>query len=325
MTIKVASRREERLPDTSPPLPPDPLSPDPAYDSRWLSRRVSELRSGPALRPSDLNDLFAPTFLSRRRAAASKPLSAHGAIFDLEGSLVDAAELHRRAWGRVCGEHGYPTPSLQEAAKSVLYLTSDFLEMRKLGMAHYNALGDVFAEAAGGGAAGGAGGGGGMWEVREGAERWLETLREEEVPVCLYSKLDKEKVQTILASTNLTNYFPPENLLTPEEGYSTLDQTLLGSALLIRRPPTHCTVYADSPAAAIAAHDAEMRCVGVSGAFPRYELQVADQTVSSLGDLKTVDVRRVFSDMDDPAELEMVLQKEPEGKRTRNERPRWEY
>jgi hypothetical protein len=148
MTIKVASRREERrtllahpstrpacptnpalppslpsppgpVPDTSPPLPPDPLSPDPAYDSRWLSRRVSELRSGPALRPSDLNDLFAPTFLSRRRAAASKPLSAHGAIFDLEGSLVDAAELHRRAWGRVCGEHGYPTPSLQEVRQAV--------------------------------------------------------------------------------------------------------------------------------------------------------------------------------------------------------------
>ena len=84
-------------------------------------------------------------------------------------------------------------------------------------------------------------------------------------------------------------------------------------------------MYLDTPAGAIAAHDASMRCVGVSGTVPRYEMKVADQMVDSLDDLKMVDVRRLFSDMDNKEELELVLQKEPEHRtKSRNERPRWD-
>ena len=92
--------------------------------------------------------------------------------------------------------------------------------------------------------------------VRNGALHWLNQLRANGVPCAAVSKLDLSKTTKLLNVTGVAEFIPAEKMVTPEDEYATKEQTFLRAALLLRRPPSHITVYANSPEAAIAAHDA---------------------------------------------------------------------
>uniref|UniRef100_A0A7S1XR89 Uncharacterized protein n=2 Tax=Phaeomonas parva TaxID=124430 RepID=A0A7S1XR89_9STRA len=72
-------------------------------------------------------------------------------------------------------------------------------------------------------------------------------------------------------------------------------------------------VFDETPAAAIAAHEAGMKVVCLIGAYARYELHLADMAITSFSDLNAMSFSRIFAGEDfDP---QPALEPLPEPKR----------
>ena len=87
------------------------------------------------------------TGYSKYTPRINKPFKAFGAIFRLEGVLVDTTGLQLRAWTKVAADLGYKAPSLDDvrrasvvrpeiAVREILFWTDDFLEIKKVAEAH---------------------------------------------------------------------------------------------------------------------------------------------------------------------------------------------
>jgi len=85
----------------------------------------------------------------------------------------------------------------------------------------------------------------------------------------------------------------------------------LHAAVALERPPNRCIVFSGAAGDVVAAHENEMRCVGVMGARGvAYELKIADLVVEDLDGVVLQDIRRLFADVEfDPMpELETLLE-----------------
>ena len=110
------------------------------------------------------------------------------------------------------------------------------------------------------------------------------------------SHMNREQLDVMLDVAGLSQLFGEDKRVTSTDGYGRDVDQLLGASLRLERRPDHCVVFDASPNSAVAAHDAEMRSVGVIGAFPRYELLAADSTASSFDELTAMNIRRLFGE-----------------------------
>ena len=92
--------------------------------------------------PEELNERLRPTGLERHRLQIA-PDEAFGAIFRMEGSLVDTMPIHVSAWTRVAEEMNLTKPELadvslamtmppEKAIQRVMYWTQDWGDTKRI-------------------------------------------------------------------------------------------------------------------------------------------------------------------------------------------------
>jgi len=288
-----------------------------SYEAKWRRRRIEDLKAAPELSTDELEDLFEPEYL-RKRLYEQNPEMAFGAIFKLEGVVMDTdvAPTLVDAWGSVAEELDYPKPTAadidymmasnvrhEDAVDRVFGWTRDWSAAREAAARYGEVLHQLNATDFDADNA---------TRSRAGVELWLRDLRRENVPCCAVSRLPRKLVDKSLALMNLTEYF--SGVVCSEDSRDRANQAFLHGAICCERQPSRCVVFTDSVDDAISAHEAEMRVVGVMGAVPAYELNVADSVVPDLGDLRVQDMRKLFSDREfDPlpeVEVEVFLSTE---------------
>ena len=132
--------------------------------------------------------------------------------------------------------------------------------------------------------------------VIPGAYEWIKSLLEYEMQCGVISHLRKDQVMALLKFTKLDELFDPDVVVSANNGYKSDSQQMLGAALRLERRPDHCVVFDSSPYASVAAHELDMRSVGLISAYPRYELLSADTTASGFQELTAFNIRRLFGE-----------------------------
>jgi beta-phosphoglucomutase-like phosphatase (HAD superfamily) len=103
----------------------------------------------------DHKDSVYSTGVSQYLPRINKPFKEFGAIFRLEGVLVDITGLHLEAWTKVAKERGFRAPELEEARRAsvtrpevavqqVFCWTDDFIECGKIAIEHRMYLREAF-------------------------------------------------------------------------------------------------------------------------------------------------------------------------------------
>jgi beta-phosphoglucomutase-like phosphatase (HAD superfamily) len=160
--------------------------------------------------------------------------------------------------------------------------------------------------------------------VMDGVRNWVSSLRNVEMPCSVISFLDKDQVDILLEYAGLSNLFDPDKRVSMSSGYSRESQQMLGAALRNERRPDHSVVFDTTPYASAAAHEVEMRSVGVIGPYPRYELLSADTTSNSFSELTAMNIRRLFGERVYDQPMMDAQQAEPETRRPTKTKYFWE-
>jgi beta-phosphoglucomutase-like phosphatase (HAD superfamily) len=105
----------------------------------------------------DFRDSVISTGVSPYLKRINKPFKEFGAIFRLEGVLIDITGLHQRAWKKVSTEFGFKEPMLEDvrlaavtradiAAREIFFWTDDILMCKEAANAHQKAMRELFDE-----------------------------------------------------------------------------------------------------------------------------------------------------------------------------------
>lgn len=114
-----------------------------------FDRRKQDLLEYPILSVAQINSLVAlknspfETGVSPYLARMNKPYKDYGAVFHLEGVLVDITGLQYEAWKRVAKEYGFPPPVMDDmkfaavhsdefCVQKVFYWTDDYLLIKQV-------------------------------------------------------------------------------------------------------------------------------------------------------------------------------------------------
>jgi beta-phosphoglucomutase-like phosphatase (HAD superfamily) len=103
----------------------------------------------------DNKDSVLATGVSQYTPRINKPFRAFGAIFRLEGVLLDVTGFHYEAWKKTAEVHGFDPPRLEDvrfaavtdaeiAARKVFFWTDDFLFCKDIARTHRSAMRDTF-------------------------------------------------------------------------------------------------------------------------------------------------------------------------------------
>mmetsp|Transcript_25257 Transcript_25257/g.58351 ORF Transcript_25257/g.58351 Transcript_25257/m.58351 type:complete len:627 (-) Transcript_25257:320-2200(-) len=313
-----------------------------AYTAVWKKHRIREiLSSSEELRAEELNVLLAPQKQNRHRIV-NKPDSGYAAIFHMEGTLLNLNNIQMEAWCKVAKENKLRPPTLKEvayaqtmssekAAKFAFRWSIDFLECRRLAIAHCCAMQEVFdvwmewcyPSESGSDSLNGIvekdeilRRGRSLFPLVPEAENFITNLVSNDLSCGLISRLARNQVERILDVTGTSCLFSTAHLVCADDGRDRESQRLLNTAIKLCVPPDHCVAFGLTPQSAIEAHEASMRCVSFVGMFPQYELAVSDLNVRGYEDMTIQSFRRVFSDrlLEETEELELEREKEVETK-----------
>ena len=105
----------------------------------------------------DHKDSIYSTGVSQYLPRINKPFREFGAIFRLEGVLLDVTGLQLKAWTKVADQYGFKKPLIDDvrqaavsrpevAVKDIFFWTDDFLECRDVAASHMLAFREVFNE-----------------------------------------------------------------------------------------------------------------------------------------------------------------------------------
>eukprot|EP00638_Chattonella_subsalsa_P009569 CAMPEP_0117762064 /NCGR_PEP_ID=MMETSP0947-20121206/17684_1 /TAXON_ID=44440 /ORGANISM="Chattonella subsalsa, Strain CCMP2191" /LENGTH=338 /DNA_ID=CAMNT_0005583237 /DNA_START=408 /DNA_END=1424 /DNA_ORIENTATION=- len=249
------------------------------------------------INPGHVQEMFAPSTTTARRYHYT-PLKQYGCVFQLD-CLVDLETLYRMAWELISKEIGKPAPSLSQARRSIglnptdavrriFQWTLDFKEARQIGLLLRSAMEQVGEE---------------YTPVRRPrSQGLLEKLRAEQVPVAVVAHVSADLGHRILGLCELQNYVKCGIFQEDEYGPEVADsQGFLKAALKLQTAPKNICVFDCRPEGLLAAHDVDMKVVGVMGEYPGYELNVADLTVMALDDVNpNFNLRRIFESDPEP-------------------------
>jgi beta-phosphoglucomutase len=217
---------------------------------------------------------------------------SRAAIWDVDGTLVDTAELHFQAWQEVCRELGRPFSRADFAAtfgrrnpEIIAHLFGD-----RFDTAEVAALGDrkevLYREAAGRGVT-----------LLPGAGALLEALHRGGFRQAIGSSAPRANLDLILGLTGIAPYL--DAVVGSEETTRGKPdpQVFLVAAHKLGVEPARCVVFEDAVAGVVAAKAGGMRCVAVSfvGHHPQEKLRQAgaDLVVASLEEVSLEDVVRL--------------------------------
>lgn len=199
-------------------------------------------------------------------------------LWDLDGTLVDSAEYHWRAWQKVMAQEGVSIS--REQFLKTFGQRNDLILREWLGPntspERIQRVGDA-KEA---------------WyrelirsegiEPLPGAAEWVQRLAENGWKQAIASSAPRENVEVVLEALGLRGYFQAWVAAEDVERGKPDPQVFLLAASRLGVPPERCIVVEDAPAGIQAARRAGMKCIGVCRPG---ETLPADLTVSSLLEL----------------------------------------
>jgi beta-phosphoglucomutase len=215
------------------------------------------------------------------------------AIWDVDGTLVDTAELHFAAWVRLCGELGRPFSSADFAAtfgkrnpEILQYLFGAIFTEKQIAE-----LGDHKEEYYKAEARHGV-------KLLPGARELLTTLKEHAVRQAIGSSAPRGNVDLILSLTGICDCF--EAIVSAEDTNRGKPdpQVFQVAAERLATPPERCVVFEDAVAGVQAAKAGGMKCVAVRfvGHHPAEKLRDAgaDLVVRTLAEVSLVKLGQIL-------------------------------
>jgi len=195
-----------------------------------------------------------------------------GVIWDVDGTLVDTAEMHFAAWVQLCQEQGRPFSRADFAAtfgkrnpEILTFLFGDGLsEQRVADLGHHKE--ELYKTAARHGV-----------DLLPGVRSLLAALHAAGVPQAIGSSAPRGNVDLILELTQTTPFFQAIVSFEDTTRGKPDPQVFLIAAERLQRPPARCVVFEDAVAGVQAAKTGGMQCVAVSfvGHHPAEKLQAA--------------------------------------------------
>src|SRR5437764_9102427 len=199
-------------------------------------------------------------------------IQQYAAIWDVDGTLVDTAEMHFAAWLRLCRELGRPfsredfTATFGKRNPEIFrqLFGPEFPErqIEELGVRKE----DYYKEAARAGV-----------DLLPGARRLLAELHAAGVQQAIGSSAPRGNVDLILALTETEAFFQAVSSAEDTTRGKPDPQVFLVAADRLKVAPAHCVVFEDAVAGVEAARAGGMRCVAVSfvGHHPAEKLKAA--------------------------------------------------
>ncbi|MBL8794841.1 MAG: HAD family phosphatase [Planctomycetia bacterium] len=221
----------------------------------------------------------------------AKPTRA--AIWDVDGTLVDTAELHFRAWERLCGELKTPFSRADFAATfgqrnpeiipKLLRGPLDDAEIARLG----NLKEDYYRHAAQRGV-----------DLLPGVRPLLASLQAAGFRQGIGSSAPRANLELILELTQSAPYFTAVVAMEDTQRGKPDPEVFLTAAKKLGIEPNRCVVFEDAIAGVQAARAAGMKCVAVSfvGHHPAEKLAAAGahKVVANLAELDAAAVAALW-------------------------------
>jgi len=251
-------------------------------------------------------------------AQITKPFKEFGAIFRLEGVLVDISTLQARAWQRVIEKLNLEKPSDKSihlasvhtpeyAARKIFFWTNNHKKCTEIGWAYNQflmeelncALENLDSELSHSSETHSMLKENSDITLVEGVKSWIKAITDVEMPIMLVSYLEKEAVDIILNATGLADFFPDHKRVTKESGCDKDSYLQLSACLHVDRNPGACVLFEANIEGLSVARENDIRSVGVMTVYPCYDLQSADTTIRDFNYMTAMNLRSLFGERKD--------------------------
>ncbi len=223
---------------------------------------------------------------------------AHGwaVLWDMDGTLVDTAELHFAAWARLMQELGRPFTRADFAATFGLRnpeIIDQLFGEGRYGPEEVARLGDRKEEMYRAAASRGV-------TLLPGARELLEELHAAGFQQAIGSSAPRANLELILRLTDTARFFQAVVSMEDTQRGKPDPQVFLVGAERLGVPPARCVVIEDAVAGVQAARAGGMKCIAVRfvGHHPADKLQAAgaDLVVPSLAEVSAETLRRLLQE-----------------------------
>ena len=179
-------------------------------------------------------------------------------IWDVDGTLVDTAELHFQAWHLLAEQLGFPFSRADFAATfgmrnpeiiPKLFGIHDAGEMQRLG----DLKEELYRQEASRGVS-----------LLPGVETLLASLHEGNIPQAIGSSTPRANIELIMRLTGTASFFGSVIAMEDTQRGKPDPQVFLLAAERLGAAPPSCWVLEDAPAGVQAAHAGGMSCIGVT-------------------------------------------------------------
>lgn len=226
-------------------------------------------------------------------------MESYAVIWDMDGTLVDTADLHFLAWAELAAELGRPFSRADFAATFGLR-NPEIIPMlwgNQFTPEQIGDLGDRKEEKYRAAARQGV-------TLLPGVRPLLEQLHREGFRQAVGSSAPKANLELILKLTQTQAFFAAVVAMEDTQHGKPNPEVFLTAASRLSVPPGRCLVMEDAPAGVQAAHAGGMKCIAVNfvGHHPADALCAAgaDQVVDSLDQVSAATVHRLLSGVESP-------------------------
>jgi len=207
-----------------------------------------------------------------------EPQPPRAVLWDVDGTLIDSAELHWLTWRETLSKEGFTltrdrfNASFGRRNEEILrgYFGPDLSasEIERIGSAKEERYRDLVLEEG--------------IEPLPGVLHWLGRLQQEGWRQAIASSAPRLNLEAILTALGIAAYFDAVTSAEDVERGKPDPQIFLVTAEKVGVPPARCVVVEDAPAGIEGARRAGMRSIGVLSSHPKLG---ADLTVATLQDL----------------------------------------
>lgn len=219
-----------------------------------------------------------------------------GVIMEWEGVIVeDDPHIERRAWLALAEEEGKKPPATfilkrvegmknEQAISEVLCWSRDPVNVRRLGSRKE----ELYQEMQGS-----------FCQLRSGSREFMVALKKHKIPIALASTRPRKYLEKEIEAVGMQGFF--DVVVAAEDVYRGKPdpEMVMYAAQLLNIITERCILFGNSNSSVEASHDICMKCVGVAGKHPVFELGAADMVVRRLDDLSLVDLKNL-ADLDSP-------------------------
>lgn len=218
----------------------------------------------------------------------------HGILWDMDGTLVDTAELHYQAWSQLAQQRGWPFQR-DDFAATFGRRNPEIIQQlfgQDFSAAEVAALGEdkenLYRSAAQKGV-----------QLLPGVRPLLEQLQMAGFLQAIGSSAPRKNLELILQLTQTASFFQAVVAMEDTTHGKPHPEVFLNAARKLQLPPERCLVMEDAVAGVEAAKNGGMKCIAVTfvGHHSREKLQAAgaDRIVASLAEVTVEQVQQLLA------------------------------